>query len=238
MTAQQIVETRTFNDIARAMRLAIDFTDNAAIIGAAGTGKTTALKTLTERTPGAVYVELTEQSGRSVRGLLLFICQQLGIESAGATYETERRVYRWLPPGSVLIIDEAQHMPPNVLRSALNFNDLGKTPVVLCGNDNTLRPGREGLATFAQIDLRIGPRVHITATTDEDADKITNTFDVEGLDAYAITRSIGAKYHARGIARVLTQARRFAGERKTIKAQHIRDAIELFPQYRPAIARR
>ncbi len=45
---------------------------------------------------------------------------------------------------------------------------------------------------------------------DEDADLLTNSFGVEGLDAYEMMRSLGAAFHAGGIVDVLKAARRFS----------------------------
>ncbi len=232
------VPTKVFHDISATIQLATGDRyrpDNAAIIGPAGTGKTTALKEFVARTPGAIYIELTEQAGRSSRALCLFLCDELGIESGGATYQVERRLYRCLPAGAVIIFDEAQNMPANVVRAALNFNDMGQRSVVLCGNNDTLRQGRTSAAAFEQVISRIGPRVTIAATSDEDADAIAASFGIDSADCYAIVRAIGARYHARGIVRVLAEAGRLAGERKKITAAHVRAALDMFPQYRSAL---
>lgn len=136
----------------------------------------------------------------------------------------------------ILIVDEAQNLSLDCLRQLLTFSikDGGHLIFVCCGNEDILKQVNTDKGALAQISRRISFRELVDSISDDDANAITNSFGVEGLDAYRTMCAVGQRFHADGIAQVLHMARRLAG-RETIKASHIYGALAVFPQYRSVL---
>lgn len=103
------------------------------------------------------------------------------------------------------------------------------------GNAEVLKRVNVDFGAFAQISRRVPRREEIKGILDADADAITNTFGVEGLDCYAIMRRIGARFHADGVVQLLSRARKITASGKVIKLHDIYDALELMPAMKAAL---
>lgn len=208
--------------------------DNAAIVGEPGVGKTRAIGAYVANHDGAYLLTVNAVTGNALRDLLREISDLMGIHARGSIADIQRNMFLYDLSARVLIIDEAQNLKLQALRELLNLRDHAGMPIVFCGNSEVLRRVNVDTGPFAQISDRIGLREKIDTIPGEDADALASSLGVEGMDAFQIARAIGTRFRARALVRVLKDAREEAGA-KTIKADHIRRAIELYPQYRSAL---
>lgn len=240
MIAPQFCETTIARTIRATLGTVRQLGSNAAMVGPAGVGKTFSLEHYAADSAHTYMLTASPLSGHAARQLFRQLGDiVLGPHSIRGTslLDIENHLYDFPFRGHVLIVDEAQNLNLQAIRHILYLNDHAKLSVVLCGNQEVLRRASVDTGPFAQVGSRIGFRKVLEALDDADADAISNTFGVEGMDAYEMMRGVAARHHARGVAFVLTVARELAGK-KTIKAAHIRDVFNEFPQYRPALAKR
>ena len=231
----EFVSTSIALRIAKTITEARRFGWNAAIVGNPGVGKTRALAHCATTMPETYLFTVSAVTGNSFVKLFRELCFALGIYDGGSNVgDIQRRLLKNDFSGHVLLIDEAQNLKLQAVRELLYLNDLAHLSVIFCGNKEVLKRVSTDTGAFAQISSRVPFRETVDCILDADADVITNTFGVEGMDAYGLTRKIGSQFHARGIVSVLTRARELAGG-KTVKAAHIQAATEQFPQYRTAL---
>lgn len=220
--------------IAKRVFGAIDYVrklnENAVIVGEPGVGKTRALEAYHAAHEGVAMITLTSFNGSTPRRLMLELSDRLGIFGGGTVYDVHARLLQYNLQDHVLLLDEAQNLSPQSIREIQNL----QMSVIFCGNRDVLKSVSVQKGPLAQISDRVGLFEEIDCIPGEDADAIANSFGVEGMDAYQIARAIGTRFRARALVRVLNGAREQAGT-KTIKADHIRRAIELYPQYRSAL---
>jgi DNA transposition AAA+ family ATPase len=228
------IETTIARRVFGTIHMARSRDENAAIVGEPGVGKTRAINAYAESNAGTYLMTVNAVTGNALRDLLREVSALLGIHARGSIADIQRTMLQYDLSGRVLIIDEAQNLKLQALRELLNLHDDAGMTIIFCGNSDVLRRVNVDTGPFAQISDRIGLRERIDSIPGEDADAITNSFGVEGMDAYALARSIGTRFRARALVRVLNGAREQAGA-KIIKADHIRSAVELYPQYRSAL---
>lgn len=213
--------------------------ENAAIIGAPGVGKTMALDAY-QLSLGMKVARLTITPvlARSMREIMSELCDKLDMNTwtGESIYEMDRALHRRYIDDWIVIVDEDQNISLDCLRQLLTFSvkDGGQLTFVYCGNEDILKQVNTDRGALAQISRRIVFRELVDSISDDDANAITNSFGVEGLDAYRTMCAVGQRFHADGIAQVLHMARRLA-DRETIKASHVRDALAVFPQYRSVL---
>ena len=235
--SRPFVETSVARRILDTIQLAQEMRTNAAIVGAPGVGKTAALKAFAAKNRHAYLFTVTQVLSGSLQALLRALCDELGVVPGGSIHDVESRLLKFYYSTPVVILDEAQNLPLKSLRQLLHLSvaDEGDIVFIFCGNSEVLKRVNTDQGAFAQISRRVPFRETVDSIQDEDADLLTNSFGVEGLDAYEMMRSLGAAFHAGGIVDVLKAARRFS-ETPAIRAENIRDAIDLFPpQYRAAL---
>jgi DNA transposition AAA+ family ATPase len=206
---------------------------NAAIVGDPGVGKTRALAHCAATMPQTYLFTVSAITGKALSRIFRELCMVLGVHY-GTITDIQRRMFEHDFSGHVLLIDEAQNLNPQAIRELLYLNDMAQLSLIFCGNKEVLKRVSTDSGAFAQISSRVAFRETVDCILDADADAIASAFDIDGDDAYALTRKIAEHYHARGIVNVLTRARGFANSKK-IKAGHIQDSLALFPQYRMAL---
>jgi DNA transposition AAA+ family ATPase len=224
------IETTIASRVFGIINLAKTRSENAAIIGEPGVGKTRAVNAYVQRHDGSYLMTVNAITGNALRDLLRELASLLGIHVSGSIANTLRQMLAYDFTGRVLIIDEAQNLKLQAIRELLNLHDHAGMSIVFCGNRDVLKRVNVEHGPLAQISDRVGLREQIECIPAEDADAITNSFGVEGMDAYALARAVGLRFKARALVRVLNAAREDAGKR-TIKAANIRQAIALHPQY-------
>lgn len=207
----------------------------AAVVGNPGVGKTMALEAYSERHLGARLVTATAVIAGSLLALFKHVSYELGVYPEKGLYDLQQRLFACDLSGAILLIDEAQNLSLKALRELLYLWEKAGLPIVFCGNAEVLKRVNVDFGAFAQISRRVPRREEIKGILDADADAITNTFGVEGLDCYAIMRKIGARFHADGVVQLLSRARKISASDKVIKLHDIYDALELMPAMKAAL---
>lgn len=231
----QFVETSVSRDIFRTIDLARELRKNAAIVGRPGVGKSRSLAAYTSQTQGeAVFMTATAVSGNALRDLLGEMGELLGLYTNGTISNRQRQMHAYDLSSRVVIIDEAQNLKLQAFRELLNLHDFTGLCLIFCGNDEVLKRVNTDTGAFAQISRRVPLRAEVNSILDEDTDRLSSSFGVEGMDTHKMMRAIGRSYHTDGVVTVLEIARRFAGD-KTIRPEHVRRACEPFPQFRTAL---
>ncbi len=109
--------------------------DIALVYGAAGAGKTTALKEYAKNNRGVIYIA-ADTSVKTARTVLFLILEALGEETRGTEFILTRRLVGLLSgTNRLLIIDEADHLSFNALQAVRNLNDVAGIGIVFSGND-------------------------------------------------------------------------------------------------------
>lgn len=217
------------------------FGQNGLIIGAAGVGKTRALQEALRRSndlegPSIGLVTITGVIGQSTMAVFEEICPHLGVRPATSIAETQRRLMKHACFHPVMVFDEAQNLTLKSVREILFISEQSRVQMLFCGNSEVLRLVNSAQAAIQQIARRLPVREEIPCILESDADLVASHLGVEGMDAYALCRAIGGTFHIDGVVKVLMMARRRAGEGKTIRLDHIRAALDLFPQFKVALA--
>lgn len=211
---------------------------NAVIIGPPGVGKTLSLKHYAAGFAGAYMFTASASIGKAARLIFRQLCDALRVGDGGGFADIQQRLFKYDLSGRAIIIDEAQNLNLQGIRELLYLSDLARMSVVFCGNEQVLKRATVNTGPFAQIGSRIPYRTELPSLQPEDADVIANSFGVEGVDAYALMRAVAEHHQARGVSCVLQAARVLVGSGKVIKAAHIREIFDRFPQYRPVQRKR
>lgn len=139
--------------------------------------------------------------------------------------------------GCRLIIDEAQNLQLDALRTALNLYEESGIPIVAVGNSQVLKRQRAHGAVFDQLTDRFGPPLEIKGITRGDVHAFGTAHGVEGEDAYELLIRYGLEAQSlRQVLRLLTPAGELAGEGRPIRFKHLKDALA--PLCGPTAARR
>ncbi|WP_066718658.1 MULTISPECIES: AAA family ATPase [Hyphomicrobiales] len=236
MAKPRFVETEVSRLIFDVIEDARENTICAAIVGNPGVGKTMALEAYQASHPKARVVTATAVMSGSMLALFKHVAYELGVYPDKGLSDLQQRLFGCDFTGAALLIDEAQNLPLKAVRELLYLWEKCDLPLIFCGNAEVLKRVNVDHGAFAQISRRVPRREQINGILDSDADAITNTFGVEGMDCYALMRKIGAKFHADGVVQVLTRARRIAAQRSSIRLHDIHDALELMPAFKAALA--
>lgn len=127
------------------------------IIGAAGSGKTTALKHYADDTNGVIYVQADVTKG-SPRAALNLIVKAMGIKTRGTTSDIlDNLIDELTDTNRLIIIDEAQHLTERSFDTLRALNDRAGVGLVYAGTPDILNRmyGRHE-ADFDQVHSRIG----------------------------------------------------------------------------------
>lgn len=189
-----------------------------ALTGEVGTGKTTVLRTLLQQQLPQVDTALIYNPRQNEREFLQSICDELGVsypDEAPSIKQLVDALNRHLLDAhaagrrTVLIIDEAQNLPEDVLEQVRLLTNLETHKqkllrIILVGqpelNDLLARP------SMRQLAQRITARFHLTALdADETAEYIAHRLRVAGGDADIFERrAIDTVYrHSGGIPRLV-----------------------------------
>lgn len=198
----------------------------AAVTGAPGVGKTTALEAVAKSHPSfSIYVGGARQTPRAFTSLL---ANSLGYttraESTARLWDT---IEGWLSHpqfDDILLIDEAQNIPLALLKEVVDFPSRFGVPVLICGNAELLKRQRATGAAFDQVSSRVAKRVVLNAPTPEDFQTIAVDFDVFGKDAHAACVDFGHNTSIRELVQVLEAARVYA-EDGPLRLQEIKRAV-------------
>lgn len=133
------------------------------ISGAAGAGKTTALKHYADTHTGVIFVTANACT-TTATAILGLICKQLGKQIPARRAALMNTLVEALSGTSrLIIIDEADHLSLDALQAVRNLNDEAQCGMVLSGNDKIYRQmlsPRRGYE-FDQIRTRIAVRKNV-----------------------------------------------------------------------------
>lgn len=110
------------------------------IIGAAGSGKTTALKHYADENNGVVYVQADVTKG-SPRAALNLIVKAMGLKKRGTSSEMlDTLIDELTDTNRLIIIDEAQHLTERSFDTLRALNDRAGVGLVYAGTPDILNP--------------------------------------------------------------------------------------------------
>lgn len=140
----------------------------AVFAGDAGIGKTKAAKQYVNDNPNNSYYCTLNPCLTSLKSILKLIAEMVGARPERSLYDMWTAIRTRIPDGSVIILDEAQHLTYRLIEAlrafADSFADNGQTlGVVFIGNTETaMRFGARQKAEFAQIANRTKQRLVYT----------------------------------------------------------------------------
>jgi len=171
-----------------------------AIIGPAGTGKTTALLKFCEMNPDAVYVR--GDVSMTAKELLLEIGDRLGIDAGYGSIRSVMRkiVTRLKERPSLLIIDEADLLVSFTVRKMellRTVHDEARMGLVLCGMPRLagyLLRGPSMKENLAQFYSRVAYTAKLTGLTRREAEAILHEFDLtDSARKILVSRALDSK---------------------------------------------
>lgn len=173
------------------------------ITGEVGTGKTTLLRNLLDKTPADVDVAFILNPRLTVRELLETLCDELGVVRAGGEPDSVKRYIDLLNKhllethqagrSTVMIIDEAQNLTPAVLEQIrlltnLETNEKKLLRIILIGQPEL--KDMLARAELRQLSQRITARYHLeTLTRDETTAYVQHRLSRAGGNAAIINKS-------------------------------------------------
>ncbi len=128
--------------------------------GAAGTGKTTAIKLYCEKHTGVLNIE-ADVVTNTPRAILTIISDAYGIRRHGATSEWMRKIISRLSgTDQLIVIDEAQHLTHKAIEALRAINDKAGVGIVYSGNP-AIKEKIDKRDEFDQVQSRIDYRLNV-----------------------------------------------------------------------------
>lgn len=217
------VSTPTARRVLAALSYAQMAADVAVVYGAAGVGKTMAIAEYARSRP-SVWVATMTPGHAGVTAALEEVAAAIGLKDVP---QAPSKIYREIVArtrgtGGLVVVDEAQHLGVAALDALRSIHDAAGVGLALVGND--LLYGRmTGGTRAAYLDRlfsRIGKRVSIRTTTDEDIEAVARA---AGGEPWSIVKDIGKKAGAlRAVVKTLRLARMMAqAAGETLSAAHV-----------------
>lgn len=140
----------------------------------------------------AIYVSATQWI-QTPMAILEEIAERIGsYPSALRTDAIAKHILQRLEPGDVIVIDEAQNLDVRALDGLRHFYDEGGIGIAYLGNEEVVRriagKGRRG--AFAQLQSRVGMRLHITSPEARDVDAMLAACGVTGKEEVEFAREL------------------------------------------------
>ncbi|MBM4395612.1 MAG: AAA family ATPase [Deltaproteobacteria bacterium] len=177
---QEFVHTKLAREILEACRFAHVHREIAVVYGAAGMGKTVAVKHYKAEHRDAIYVRC-DPSFRSPMAVLAGANTALGRRAKWAGHlrvHIHELVELLEGSGRLLIFDEAQFLSLRSLEVLRTLHDSAEVGLVLCGNEWVYQQMLgNGRAAFAQLFSRVGIRRPVAlGVSDEDVAALAQGF--------------------------------------------------------------
>ncbi len=201
------------------------------VVGNPGVGKTTTLEHFARNNNGA-YLCTMSPAIRNMTGALSVVCKAIGATPERATWETHEIIchqLKWRDGERVLLIDEAQHLPNNVIDELRCIHDETGLGLVFCGNKEFHdRFNRARAAAFAQLTSRVGMRLEIWEPTDDDIDAIRRHHGIEGKAEHAfLVKHAKTSGGLRSVTKLIKVGRALAGPGNPIRLEHLKAAAAM-----------
>lgn len=199
------------------------------IIGAAGSGKTTALKHYANENNGVVYVQ-ADVTKSSPRAALNLIVKAMGSKKCGTSSEMlDTLIDELKDTNRLIIIDEAQHLTERSFDTLRALNDSAGVGLVYAGTPDILNRmyGRHE-ADFDQVHSRIGYICKLNNRySKEDIQHIFGDFNLDKTIIkylYNVSSRKGGLMTAINIFRLANDIAKTSGEELTV--QHLEYAAK------------
>ena len=211
--APDFVATDTAVRIESTLRWSQVYPDMALIVGAAGTGKTTAAVNYQKNTPNVVIVTAHPSTAKAA-ALLGAIAKQVNIEERNPARMFNAVTEVIGHKGQLLIIDEAQHLQMDALEELRAIHDIYRVGIVLMGNRSvhSLVTSGHNEAEYAQLFSRFGMRVVLNKSEDADVAAILKAWDITDAAILKSCKLIANRHHGlRELTKTLCLAHVIAG---------------------------
>lgn len=230
-TAPDFVETPTSKKIWNALDYSKVAGCFVVIYGNSGVGKTQAITEYVNQNPNTWMVTVRPSSATLVECLYDIACTlELGFMPKRSGVLSGAIQRRLKGSRGLLIIDESDHLPYDVLEEIRIIQEITGVGVALCGNHQIyakLSGGGSRKTDFARLFSRVAKRVAILNTTDADISAIADAWDITGNQERKLIHELGKKAGAlRIIKMTLSLAAILANSSNTsISETHINAAI-------------
>lgn len=202
--------------------------DLAVVYGAAGLGKTVAMKRYAGLRPNVWTVTATEAAS-SVAACLERVAAAMSLRldnrQRRASAVEAAIIERMSGSGGLLAVDEAQHLPTRSLEELRGLHDASGCGVALVGSDPfwaQLSGGRR--PEFAQLFSRVGMRVRLGRPGAADVAALLTAWGLQGRGLEVAAAAIAARHGAlRGLTKALVRAHAIA-KGKPLSEAHLRAA--------------
>lgn len=222
---EQIQEAVQFSILQKAVSL---------VVGRPGNGKSTSIRHIAQTDGKSVLMDWKPHF-RTIKGMynaLLEACDWYRIHKS--SYElaqaAEACVHTRTEQGRYLLVDEYQNFDLDAVRELLRFNEDFGLPIVLVGNFSRLRRAKADAHTYEQITTRIWKRVTLDNPVRQDFIDIGADHNLEGQAAYEELVVLGHNTCIREVVQVLKTARELRGERGSLGAEHLREAVSFLTE--------
>lgn len=208
------VNTPTAREIERAFFLARSLPSIAVVFGAAGVGKTTAVKHHARTAPNVWAIEASEASS-SMAAVLKQIAGVLGLSGSYRNYDLFNDiVHRLKGTCGLLVVDEAQKLTFAALEQVRAIHDAAEIGVVFVGGEGLYAhiSGGNRRLDHAQLWSRCAPVVRIPGTKEADVIAILESCGIEGKAARDYACQIAVSNGLRSLVKTLEQAALFSGD--------------------------
>ncbi len=224
------VMTKTAGEIIDVLEAAQSLGRMAVVVGAPGTGKTMAFRQYRRTYPQVVWIATMQPCHTTSSAVLREIAVTLGLPQEHAAADISRSITRrLLDTQGLLIIDEAQHLPPPALDQVRSIHDVAEIGVVLGGNAGLMTKlgAIQRMPDLAQIFSRIALRYDRKRVLKADATALLDAWGIDHEGARTELLGIALKPGgARVMVHVLTQAfvmASAAGD-QGVALKHVQDA--------------
>lgn len=235
---ETVVETATVAIARDAADYAIALRRPVHIVGAAGTGKSSALWHIAQ-SMGGYYCEISGPT-KATKGLFELLLKTVGVwngqkfisDLADAVYRAFEPVQRyssaegqWVMEPAFLAVDEVQTLEPTAFRELLRIQEKCEVGLIVAGNAERLAGKKQDAGTWDQIESRITMRRMLPGPSKKDCELIGSTFNVEGKEAYDALANFGMRTNLRDLTHLLEAAKRLSGGTTGIRKNHLEGAL-------------
>lgn len=198
--------------------------DLAVVYGAAGLGKTVAMRRYASLRPN-VWTVTASGAACSVAAVLGRVASAMGLRldsrQRAASAVEAAVIERMSGSGGLLAVDEAQHLPTRSLEELRGLHDASGCGVALVGSDPfwlQLSGGRR--PEFAQLFSRVGMRVRLGRPGSADVAALLDAWGLSGSGLEPAAAAIATRHGAlRGLTKALVRAHAIAGGKALTEAR-------------------
>lgn len=190
--------------------------------GAAGAGKTTALKHYVEETTGVIFIT-ANSCMTSASAILGAITEKMGRTPKSKKQLLMKELVNALQGSNrLIIIDEADHLTFSALQALRNLNDEAGVGILLAGNDRIYNQMVCGVKSseFDQLRTRIFARPKVC--NEYTIDEIKGIFGVDDLDSVKLLLEVAQAQSLRTARKMYNAAVELARMKKQpLRAAHL-----------------